>query len=396
MSPPKKRYSTTFACRSWLVVFQWFESLLLCGLRPVVQGQSLRDRLDAERQLRVTDAVRIAREVAGALDRARRLSMVASGIAYPRRVCPKREGTAKSLASSRVTAGAGARRRANCAASRQDECGMDGVDSGGKIQALVAPRQDDDGRLRSPETRPVVAGPSTAIHAQAGSAMFRLRTFGGLVLERDGAPHTGPATQRRRLALLALLAAGKSGVSRERLMSQLWPDSDPARARHSLDDALSAIRRDLRSDTVFLGVGTLRLDPDVLACDLAEYAAALQCGDVERAVALYAGPFLDGFVVPDAADFDMWMELERARRTREHLRTLDALAEHAPLCGRYRTDRLTRPWRRLGRLEERIEVGAGQGELSQRAVRRGTLHEGRGYGPGTPCQCRHHTSYGNG
>jgi serine/threonine-protein kinase len=43
---------------------------------PVVQGQSLRDRLDAQRQLPIADAVRIASEVAAALDHAHRLGIV--------------------------------------------------------------------------------------------------------------------------------------------------------------------------------------------------------------------------------------------------------------------------------------------------------------------------------
>ena len=43
---------------------------------PVVQGQSLRDRLEVERQLPMTEAVRIASEVAGALDHAHRLGII--------------------------------------------------------------------------------------------------------------------------------------------------------------------------------------------------------------------------------------------------------------------------------------------------------------------------------
>ena len=43
---------------------------------PVVQGQSLRDRLDAQRQLPIADAVRLASEVAGALDHAHRLGII--------------------------------------------------------------------------------------------------------------------------------------------------------------------------------------------------------------------------------------------------------------------------------------------------------------------------------
>ena len=43
---------------------------------PVVHGQSLRDRLDAEGQLPIADAVRIAHEVAGALDHAHRHDVI--------------------------------------------------------------------------------------------------------------------------------------------------------------------------------------------------------------------------------------------------------------------------------------------------------------------------------
>jgi serine/threonine-protein kinase len=43
---------------------------------PFVEGESLRDRLERERQLPVDDAVRIAREVAGALDYAHRRGVI--------------------------------------------------------------------------------------------------------------------------------------------------------------------------------------------------------------------------------------------------------------------------------------------------------------------------------
>ena len=162
--------------------------------------------------------------------------------------------------------------------------------------------------------------------------MFRLRVFGGLTLERDGAPYTGPASQRRRLAVLAMLAASDAGVSRDRLTDCLWPESDPARARHSLDEALSSLRRELKngdkSDDLFLGATSLRLNPDVLTSDLGDQAAALRAGDVERAAAMY-GPFLDGFFVPNAGGFERWVEMERDRRARSQARTLEGLAASA-------------------------------------------------------------------
>ena len=156
--------------------------------------------------------------------------------------------------------------------------------------------------------------------------MFRLRAYGGLTLERDGAPYAGPATQRRRLAVLAMIAASDTGVSRERLANYLWPDADPARGRHSLDEALSGLRRELRSDALFIGVATLRLNGEALGSDLADQAAALSAGEAERAAALYTGPFLDGFYVPGAADFEQWVETERSRRARAYGHALEGLA----------------------------------------------------------------------
>src|SRR4030095_11304488 len=112
--------------------------------------------------------------------------------------------------------------------------------------------------------------------------MLRLSTFGGLVLHQDGQLHTGPAAQRRRLALLAVIAAGgRRGVGRDRLAGALLPDSaaeagtrrarDPQPARPSLYQALHAIRRSLGGDDVFLGSATLQLNPDRITSDVGEF-----------------------------------------------------------------------------------------------------------------------------
>ncbi|HKN64903.1 MAG TPA: tetratricopeptide repeat protein [Gemmatimonadaceae bacterium] len=159
--------------------------------------------------------------------------------------------------------------------------------------------------------------------------MFRLRVYGGLTLERDGTPYAGPATQRRRLAVLAMIAASETGVSRERLADYLWPDADPTRGRHSLDDALSGLRRELRSEDLFIGVATLRLNHDAVGCDVADQAAAIATGDNERAATFYVGPFLDGFHISAAPDFERWAEAERGRRSRAQARLLERLATDA-------------------------------------------------------------------
>ncbi|HEX6106583.1 MAG TPA: protein kinase [Gemmatimonadales bacterium] len=180
--------------------------------------------------------------------------------------------------------------------------------------------------------------------------MLRLTTFGGLVLHQDGQLHTGPAGQRRRLALLAIIAAaGRRGVGRDKILSLLWPDSDPEAARHSLYQALHAIRRSLGSDEVFLGSGTLQLNDAVVGSDVVEFEDAVEQGGHEAAARLYRGPFLDGFRLENAPEFERWQDAERLRHAREYAAALEALAASASARGDHVA--AARWWRRLAAAE---------------------------------------------
>ena len=112
----------------------------------------------------------------------------------------------------------------------------------------------------------------------------------------------GAAAQPRRLALLALLArAGRPGITREKILALLWPDEPEERARRSLNQAVYSLRRDLGGEDALLGAKDLRLNLDRIEVDTIEFDDALKEGEFERAIVLYAGPFLDGFFVPRAA-----------------------------------------------------------------------------------------------
>src|SRR5439155_1729783 len=74
-----------------------------------------------------------------------------------------------------------------------------------------------------------------------------------------------------------------------------------------------ALRRDLHTHELFRGATELRLNQDVLASDVQAFEDALQRSDVEAAVRAYAGPFLDGFFIAKAPEFERWVEAERAR-----------------------------------------------------------------------------------
>ena len=164
--------------------------------------------------------------------------------------------------------------------------------------------------------------------------MFRLRVLGGFALEgpSGAAPPTRP--QRRGDAVLAVLAVcGDLGCTRERLVALLWPESDEARARQGLRDALYAIRRALAPGAVPSGGRLLRLDPTVVVSDVLTFTQALASGRHADAVRAYAGPLLEGFHVDDAAEFEHWLDGERRRLAREYAEALAHLATAAERAG---------------------------------------------------------------
>jgi DNA-binding SARP family transcriptional activator len=179
-------------------------------------------------------------------------------------------------------------------------------------------------------------GGQSAVSKESTGRVLRLRTFGGLTLARGSEDLTGAVTQRRRLALLALLAvAGSAGMSRDKLLAYLWPESDAERARHVLNQLLYAQRRQVGAagDDLFLGRKTLRLNPALIATDVAAFEAAFTADNPAAAAELYAGPFLDGFFVKDAPEFERWVEDQRGRFARRAGEAMVAAARAAETAG---------------------------------------------------------------
>ncbi|HKG94339.1 MAG TPA: BTAD domain-containing putative transcriptional regulator [Gemmatimonadaceae bacterium] len=176
---------------------------------------------------------------------------------------------------------------------------------------------------------------------------MKLHTLGGLSVDRrTGAPLTGAARQRRRLALLAVLAAaGPRGVSRDRLVALFWPESDETQARRALNQAIYALRRDMRAEELLTGTSELRINPDVMTSDVGDFLRALEAGDDARAVELYGGPFLDGIHIENAEEFERWTEAERQQLHRRFSEAATRLATAASERGDPRE--AAEWWRRL-------------------------------------------------
>lgn len=165
--------------------------------------------------------------------------------------------------------------------------------------------------------------------------MLRLRTFGGLSLEKENARLDDLASQRKALALLAILArSGESGIGREKLMTLLWPESDMERARGALKQMLHTIRRQLAAPDVIVGTSELSLDSSLIATDVGEFADHLKRHELEAAVDLYHGPFLDGVHIDKASEFSRWQDAERDALHRDYLGALEKLARASESEGR--------------------------------------------------------------
>jgi serine/threonine-protein kinase len=208
--------------------------------------------------------------------------------------------------------------------------------------------------------------------------MFQLETLGGLALvDRAGAVAT---TQPRRLALLALLAAARErGLSRDKLLAYLWPESPEDNARHALEQLLYALRRQVDA-ALFLGTDPLRLNPEVITSDVAAFEDRFERGELTSAAAFYQGPFLDGFHLGDAGEFEGWVESYRGRLAGRYAAALERLAREAAEKG----DRgpAIEAWRKIVTLDPfsaRAALGlmttlADAGERAE-AIRHGRAYE---------------------
>lgn len=165
--------------------------------------------------------------------------------------------------------------------------------------------------------------------------MPRVKLLGGALVEDEGGMANPISSRRYPLALLALLSTAPSRtLSRGKLVGLLWPDAPERTARNRLTSCVYEVRHAFGDDALLSLGADVRLAGGGLDCDVRAFADAIERRDYRAAVALYSGPFLDGFALPDTPEFEHHVDRLRTRFQSDQRAALEALAEQAEEEGR--------------------------------------------------------------
>jgi DNA-binding SARP family transcriptional activator len=165
--------------------------------------------------------------------------------------------------------------------------------------------------------------------------VLHLRLLGPAQVAVGDPPELVDMAAQKGAALAFYLAARPDQpVTRTRLISLLWQDSDEQEGRNSLSTALSRLRRGLPHVPI-LPVGDSLVwrpePPGAVWTDIGAFNSLTHAGatrqELDRAVELWRGPFLEGFDLRDSTDWDEWLELERSTWQQRILDTLERTAE---------------------------------------------------------------------
>lgn len=144
------------------------------------------------------------------------------------------------------------------------------------------------------------------------------------------------ALSPKRLAVLAYLALASADdvTRRDTLLATFWPEADSSRARNALNQILHHLRRNLGPGAIrSRGREELVVD-DHLHTDVELFESHLEAGDLDAALGLYRGDFMEGFHISGAPRFEHWVDRMRDNLRRRARDTAIARAAEAEEAGR--------------------------------------------------------------
>ena len=160
---------------------------------------------------------------------------------------------------------------------------------------------------------------------------LRLSFLGPAQFSRDDRPVE--LNVAKAIGLLAYLAVTGAPQTRDHLVDLLWPESLPDAARKNLRNTLWTIGKELGDEVLVTDVDRLSL-ADTVWSDVHAFEVKSQSlsaaetpavDELQAAVDLYRAPLLDGLVLSEAPDFEVWLTAERERFGQLYLRMLEKL-----------------------------------------------------------------------
>ena len=189
--------------------------------------------------------------------------------------------------------------------------------------------------------------------------MIEFRVLGPAQLQGPEGTDTRAVLARPKLlGLLAFLSAGPSRGfhRRDSLIGCFWPELSQERARSAVRQSLYRLRLLLgEAAVVTRGDDEVALSEEVFWSDVAAFEDALRAGDRAGALELYRGDLLEGFYVPDAPEFERWLE-ERRKQLRQQasLAAWELADQEAGFRHTVEAGRWSRHARDLAPLDERL------------------------------------------
>lgn len=189
--------------------------------------------------------------------------------------------------------------------------------------------------------------------------MSQLSIFllGSFQVHLDGCPLSGFAYEKVRALLAYLVVEANRPHSREKLAALLWPDQAPEASRSNLRQALATLRRAIGNQEsthpfLLLEQGNLQINPSasiwldvnalqqqLIASQSHPHVEIETCQtciqNLETGVTLYRGDFLEGLLLSDSEDFEIWTLTKREQLRLQVLTSFYHLTNHYIRRGQY-------------------------------------------------------------
>ncbi len=175
--------------------------------------------------------------------------------------------------------------------------------------------------------------------------MIQLHCLGPLAITIDSQAQTHFATDRARALLVYLAVQEQRPFRRDELAAMLWPEHSERQARQNLRKTLSRLRK-ATGDIPLLQTDykEMTLNHALVQCDVVQFSQTLrmvekhnhtdlqscpEClAQLQSAIALYQGDFLQGFSLNDNNVFDEWLLLNRDNLRQQAIWAFTHLIDH--------------------------------------------------------------------